>query len=174
MTRNSLLAAGLAAALVTGAGSALAQSPDKDSQSFIKTAIEGNIGEIDAGKLAQEKGKNPAVKQMGAMLVKDHTEANEKAKAAAAAVNVTPPTGSSISAKATYLKLKVLSGDSFDRSFANSMVSDHESDIKEYQKEAQKSDAVGTYAKETLPTLQKHLQEAKQLQQQLEQTTGSK
>ena len=31
-----------------------------------------NIAEIDVGKLAQEKGKNPAVKQYGAMLVKDH------------------------------------------------------------------------------------------------------
>ena len=33
-------------------------------------------------------------------------------------------------AKAAYLKLKVLSGDAFDKSFAASMVSDHESDIK--------------------------------------------
>jgi putative membrane protein len=169
-----MLAAGLAAALAMGAGAAMAQSPDKDSQSFIKTAIEGNIAEIDVGKLAQEKGKSPAVKQFGAMLVKDHSEANEKAKSAASAINVTPPTGSSIGEKATYLKLKVLSGDTFDRSFASTMVSDHESDIKEYQKEAQKSDAVGKYAKETLPTLQKHLQEAQQLQKQMEQTTGSK
>ena len=54
------------------------------------------------------------------------------------------------------------------------MVSDHQSDIKEYQQEAQKSDAVGSYAKEALPTLQKHLQEAQQLQQKRQQTTGSK
>jgi hypothetical protein len=53
-------------------------------------------------------------------------------------------------------------------------VSDHQSDIKEYQEEAQKSDAVGSYAKEALPTLQKHLQEAQKLDQTLKQTTGSK
>ena len=175
MQQKSMLAAGMAAAAVmTFAGMALAQSPDPESQSFIKTAIQGNISEIDVGKLAQKKGKNPAVKQYGAMLVKDHSAANSKAKKAAKSVKITPPTGSSMGEKATYLKLKVLSGDSFDNSFAKAMVSDHESDIKEYQKEAQKADAVGAYAKESLPTLQKHLQAAQKLEQQLEQKAGSK
>ena len=173
MKRNSIIAAGLAAAVVT-AGAAMAQQPDKDSQKFIKAAIEGNIAEIDVGKLAQKKGKNPAVKQYGAMLVKDHGAAKTKAEAAAKTVQVKPPTGSSVAEKATYLKLKVLSGDAFDKSFAASMVSDHQNDIKEYQEEAQKSDAVGSYAKEALPTLQKHLQEAQKLDQTLKQTTGSK
>jgi len=173
MKRNSIIAAGLAAAVVT-AGAAMAQQPDKDSQKFVKAAIEGNIAEIDVGKLAQKKGKNPAVKQYGAMLVKDHSAAKSKAEAAAKTVQVKPPTGSSVAEKATYLKLKVLSGDAFDKSFAASMVSDHQNDIKEYQEEAQKSDAVGSYAKEALPTLQKHLQEAQKLDQTLKQTTGSK
>src|SRR5690348_7521697 len=175
MQRKSMLAVGFgAAAFLMIAGSALAQSPDQESQSFIKTAIQGNIAEIDVGKLAQKKGKNPAVKQYGAMLVKDHGAANSKAKEAAKSVKVSPPTGSSVAEKATYLKLKVLSGDSFDNAFAKAMVSDHESDIKEYQKEAQKADAVGAYAKESLPTLQKHLQAAQKLEQQLEQKAGSK
>jgi putative membrane protein len=70
--------------------------------------------------------------------------------------------------RAAYLKLKVLSGDSFDRSFAKAMVKDHEADIKEYQKASSQSDAAGAYAKETLPTLQHHLQEAQSLNQQVQ------
>jgi putative membrane protein len=190
MIRKPMLAAGLAAGLALSMTAAQAQSTnmnanpkspaanspamnnnannnankaDKDSQSFIKTAIEGNIGEVDAGKLAQEKGKSDAVKQFGAMLVKDHSAANEKAKQVAGQLGVDPPTGSKMSAKATYLKLKVLSGDSFDRSFASSMVSDHQADIKDYQKASAKNDAAGAYAKETLPTLQEHLKEAQSL-----------
>jgi putative membrane protein len=188
MKKNAMLAAGLAAAMALSMTAAQAQnnmgSPgapaggnsattsnnnnnankaDKDSQSFIKTAIEGNIGEIDAGKLAQQKGKSDAIKQFGAMLEKDHGAANEKAKQVASQLGVDPPTGSKMSAKATYLKLKVLSGDTFDRSFAKSMVSDHQSDIKAYQKAAAKSDAAGAYAKEILPKLQEHLQEAQSL-----------
>lgn len=173
----TMLAIGLAGALA--AGSAMAQmSPpaadrtakqssnkpaDKASQKFIKTAIEGDIAEIDVGKLAQEKGQSEGVKQYGAMLVKEHGAHKAKAEEVASQLGVTPPTGSGFGAKATYAKLKLLSGDTFDRSFAKSMVKDHQDDIKEYQKEASKSDAAGQLAKETLPTLRKHLQAAQQL-----------
>ena len=169
MNAKQMLAIAVAAALALSASSALAQGkPDKDSQNFIKNAIEGNIAEVNVGKLAQEKGKSQAVKDFGKMLETDHGKANDNAKAAASQIGVEPPNGSSVMEKATYLKLKVLSGDTFDRSFANSMVSDHKSDIKTYQKEASKSDAAGQYAKQTLPDLQKHLQMAQELQAQLE------
>jgi len=189
--RISMTAVGVTAVLALAASAAQAQQtsptnqmqkqpsqtqsqaqPDKDSQKFIKAAIEGNLAEIDVGKLAQEKGQSPAVKQFADMLVKDHSEANVKAQEVAGQLKVEPPTGSSIMQKATYTKLKLLSGATFDSSFANTMVSDHESDIKEYQKEAQKSDAAGKYAKAALPTLQKHLQEAQKLQKELETKTS--
>jgi putative membrane protein len=185
MTKLSILLVSVAAAFAVAASGAQAQQTtqpasqskkaDKDSQSFIKNAIEGNIAEVDIGKLAQEKGKNPDVKKFGQMLVDDHSKANEKAKAAAGQAGVEPPTGSSLTQKGTYAKLKILQGDSFDKSFASSMVSDHQNDIKEYEKAAGKDDAVGRYAKEALPTLRTHLQHAQTLQQELKrQTTGSR
>lgn len=124
MSRKFILAAGVAAAMAFSASAALAQgkSADKDSVKFIKNAIEGNYAEVDTGKLAQEKGKSDAVKQFGAMLVKDHSAANDKAIAAAKQLGVDPPTGSGMTAKAEYLKLKVLTGDSFDKSFGKSVV----------------------------------------------------
>ena len=191
MTRKSMLLASVALAFALAASGANAQTTmksgqkadqaqaqkaDKDSQKFIKAAIEGNMAEVDVGKLAQEKGKSDAVKKFGQMLQTDHGKANEEAKSAAQNVGVEPPSGASVGEQATYLKLKVLSGDTFDKSFANTMVSDHQKDIKEYQKASGKNDAVGEYAKKTLPTLQTHLKEAQQLQAQLKQqaTTGSK
>lgn len=171
---KSILAAGFAAALALTASAALAQQPDRASQKFIKEAIQGNNAEVQVGQLAQEKGQSDAVKQYGAMLVKDHGAANDKAKQVAAQLNVDPPTGTSIGQKATYAKLKLLSGASFDKSFAKSMVSDHQKDIKEYQKEAQKNDAAGAFAKETLPVLQKHLQDAQQMARQVNQKTSSR
>jgi putative membrane protein len=56
-----------------------------------------------------------------------------------------------------------LSGPAFDRAFAKHMVQDHKKDIKEYEKEAKMSDAAGSYAKEALPTLHKHLESAQNL-----------
>jgi putative membrane protein len=56
-----------------------------------------------------------------------------------------------------------LSGATFDREFVKHMVDDHKKDIKEYEKEAKADDAAGAYAKETLPTLRKHLDTAQSL-----------
>jgi|SRR5689334_4736692 len=164
--KTTILAIGLAGALAATGAMAQTKQADKDSQKFIKNAIEGDIAEVDVGKLAQEKGQSEAVKQYGAMLVKDHGEHKAKAEQVAKELGVDPPTGSSLGAKTTYAKLKLLSGDSFDKSFAKSMVKDHQDDIKEYKKESSKNDAAGKLAKETLPTLQHHLQAAQQLASQ--------
>ncbi|HYC17321.1 MAG TPA: DUF4142 domain-containing protein [Pseudolabrys sp.] len=172
--KATMLAIGLAGALAATGAMAQTKQADKDSQKFIKAAIEGDIAEIDAGKLAQEKGQNDAVKQYGAMLVKDHTEHKAKAEEVASKLGVEPPTGSSFGAKATYAKLKVLSGAMFDRSFAKSMVSDHQEDIKEFKKESSKDDPAGQLAKESLPVLQKHLQAAQSLEKQVAQKQSSR
>jgi putative membrane protein len=58
---------------------------------------------------------------------------------------------------------------SFDKSFAKAMVNDHQEDIKEYRQRANKNDAAGRLAKETLPVLQKHLQAAQSLETQIAQ-----
>ena len=150
-----------------------AQATDANSQLFIQTAIDGNQGKINLGKLAEEKGNSPAVKSFGAMLVKDCKSAKDKAAAVAKQVDVTPPTGSIVMGMADYLKLKELSGDSFDKFFAKKIASDQRDDIKAYQEQAQKDDPVGQYAKDSLPTLQKQLQQAEKLEQQLQQTRGS-
>jgi putative membrane protein len=171
---TTLLAIGLAGALAAGTAMAQTKQVDKDSQKFIKSAIQGDIAEIDIGKLAQEKSQNEAVKQYGAMLVKDHSEHKAKAEEVASQLGVQPPTGSSVGSKATYAKLKVLSGTTFDRSFAKSMVKDHQEDIKEFQKESSKSDAAGKLAKESLPTLQKHLQAAQSLEKETAQKQSSR
>jgi putative membrane protein len=154
-----------ASALAISATSAIAQN--KDSQKFISTAIQHNYAEIDAGKLAQEKGTNPVVKEYGAMLVRDHGAANEKAQAVAKELKVDPPTGADVMHKASYVKLKVLSGDTFDKSFVNGMVSDHDADVKEFKKQASKSGPAAAHAKEVLPKLEAHLAEAKKIQTQL-------
>ncbi|MGB8586832.1 MAG: DUF4142 domain-containing protein, partial [Pseudolabrys sp.] len=64
------------------------------------------------------------VRQYGAMLVKDHGDHKAKVEQVANELGVTPPTGSGIGAKATYAKLKMLSGASFDKSFAKAMVNE--------------------------------------------------
>ena len=174
LKKTTMLAITVAGALVATGAMAQTKQVDKDSQKFIKAAIQGDIAEVDIGKLAQEKGQSDAVKQYGAMLVKDHGDHKSKAEQVASQLGVEPPTGSSLMQKATYAKLKVLSGSSFDSSFAKSMVKDHQEDVKEYKRESSKNDAAGQLAKDTLPVLQKHLQAAQSLEKQTAQKQSSR
>jgi putative membrane protein len=160
MNTRVMLGAGIAAALLCGSPS-FAQ--DKASQKFLKDAIEGNFAEVQMGQLAQKNGSAEGVRSFGQMLEKDHSDANKKATAAAGSLGVTPPNAPNSKQKADYDHMSKLSGASFDTAFAKHMVADHQKDIKEYEKEAKKSDAAATYANETLPTLHKHLETAQSL-----------
>ena len=60
--------------LVTGGTYAATASAD---ESFYKALAEGGIAEVEAGKLAQERGADSRVRDFGAMMVKDHSRQRE-------------------------------------------------------------------------------------------------
>jgi putative membrane protein len=139
------------------ASAAVAGSPDS---SFYKNAAEGGMSEVELGQLAQQKAANPSVKDFGAMMVKDHSAANDKLKALAASKQVSLPDSPSMMQKASKTKLNMMSGESFDKSYVKGMIDDHKQDIKEFQKEASegKDPDAKAFASATLPTLQMHLE----------------
>ena len=133
-----------------------ADNPDAD---FYKTAAEGGMAEVEMGKLAQDKSSNASVKDFGAMMVTDHSAANNKLKTIAAKKNVKLPTSPSVEQMATKAKLEVLSGSTFDKSYVKGMLQDHQEAVKEFQTQAssgQDPDAKA-FAAATLPTLKAHL-----------------
>ena len=156
--------------LITGVGLAVliclgstAWGQDAASKKFLQKAIEGNMAEIQMGQLAQQKGKSDEVRSFGQTLEKDHSDSNQKALEAASSMGVTPPSGPNSEQKAQYNRLSKLSGEKFDAELAKHMVLDHKKDIKEYERAAKKNDNAGTYAKDALPTLHKHLDMAQSL-----------
>jgi putative membrane protein len=134
---------------------------------FAKKAAQGGMAEVKLGKLAQEKGTSDSVKKFGQRMVEDHTKAGDELKRAAAQENINLPQDVSAKDKATYDSLSKLSGAAFDRAYARDMVKDHEEDIAEFNKEASggKNPAIKDFATQTLPTLQDHLKEAKEMRQ---------
>lgn len=137
---------------------AVAATPHADA-TFYKDAAEGGLAEVELGKLAQAKGATPAVKDFGAMMVADHSAANAKLAGIAAGKNIDLPKSPSVSQMATKGKLKLLSGDAFDKAYIKAMITDHQDDIAMFKKEAesgQDPDAKA-YAVATLPTLEEHL-----------------
>jgi putative membrane protein len=137
-----------------------AANPDS---SFFKHAAEGGIAEVDAGNLAQQKANAQNVKDFGAMMVKDHSAANEKLQSIAAAKGITLPTSASIGQMAAKAKLDLLSGSDFDTSYIKGQVRAHEQTVGLFRKEitsGQDADAKA-FAKETLPTVRSHLKAIK-------------
>lgn len=143
---------------------------------FAKEAAQGGMAEVKLGQLAQDKGSNDAVKSFGKRMMDDHSKANDKLKDAASKDNVTLPTDVSAKDQATYDKLSKLNGAAFDRAYAKDMVKDHQTDVSQFQKEASagKSDSLKGFASETLPTLQAHLKEAKEMAKSVSGTNASK
>jgi putative membrane protein len=105
------------------------------------------------------------VRNFGQMLVKDHTDNNDKAKSLAQSEGVAVPSEPKPEAKALHDKLSKLSGEAFDKEFSAAMVKDHKKDIKRFEAEAKGNDDLAKFAQQTLPTLKHHLETAQSLTQ---------
>jgi len=143
-----------------------ARTANAADQAFLNEAIQGDLAEVNMGKLAQEKGQSEAAKQFGQMLEQDHGQHLQKAKDSAQQMGVTPPTEPNPKQKKMYDQLSKMSGAQFDKEFAQHMIKDHKEDIGKYEKEAKSKGPLAQFAQETIPTLQKHLQTAERLAEQ--------
>jgi len=132
---------------------------DIPDAAFYKKAAEAGIAEVDAGNLAQQKGNSQAVKEFGAMMVKDHTAAAEKLKSLAATKNISLPTSASVGDMANKAKLEILSGDTFDKSYIKSQVKAHREAVGLFKKESTSGEdaEAKAFATATLPRLRSHL-----------------
>lgn len=79
--------------------------------------------------LALKTSKNLQITEFAQKMIKDHHALLEGAKPVAMKADVKPPTSTSTIGEAQYLKLKVLTGGAFDKSYAKTMVSDHHDDL---------------------------------------------
>jgi putative membrane protein len=93
------------------------------------------------------------------MMIKDHSAANDKLSALAGTKGISLPTSASVTEMATHAKLKLESGDTFDKAYIKDQVSAHRAALRLLRKEiatGQDSDAKD-FAKSVLPTVQGHL-----------------
>jgi predicted outer membrane protein len=157
--------AGIGAGLLMLSASSLAYAATDEE--FLKAAIGINLAEIEAGQMAQDKGESDGVKDFGKMLVNDHKKANEEATRLAEENKITPPNAASEKEQEAAKKLSGLSGAAFDTEFVNHMATGHEEAIAMFKDKADDGDnAISTFAKNTLPDLEKHLETAQSLMQE--------
>jgi putative membrane protein len=125
------------AALVFTAVTATAQPAAPASAAALNDAQIAHIAftagqiDIDAGKVALSKSKNPVVIDFANNMVKDHQAVNDQALALLKKLNVTPQdndTSKSLvaAAAAKTKELSALSGDAFDKAYIANEVAYHQ------------------------------------------------
>ncbi|GAB3927119.1 DUF4142 domain-containing protein [Larkinella terrae] len=131
--------------------------PEDDSEFAVKAAS-GGMMEVELGKLAEQKAQSKSVKDFGAMMVADHSKANEEFKTLAASKNISIPATLSEEHQKHVDDLSKLSGAEFDKEYVKLMVDDHKEDIDLFKDASfnAKDPDVKAFAGKTLPTLQKH------------------
>lgn len=163
-----------AALFVTFGGLSLAQKSDDATHfngtaktadtRFAREAAMGGMMEVELGKVAVQKASSDKVKQFGQRMIDDHTKAGDQLKEIAAKDNITLPSELDARHKAIVDRFSNMSGTSFDRAYMRDMVKDHQTDVADFQKEANNGSNpdLKSFATMTLPTLQEHLRIARE------------
>ncbi|RRV09607.1 DUF4142 domain-containing protein [Pseudomonas sp. v388] len=150
----------LAVVLSLGCQAAMA-----DSEDFVEDASAKGVAEIEAGKLAQEKGTSADVKTFAQQMITDHTAANKELLAIAQKKNLEVSDEAMLLDKAKAMILELRGAKSFDQAYANNQVMAHEQTIKLFEEEAAKGEdaELKAFATATLPKLKAHLEHARAL-----------
>jgi putative membrane protein len=123
-----------------------------------------NQMEIEAGKLAQQKGESKAIKSYGKTLVNDHTAADKQVVSLAKQLKVDLP-AESPGNDGMLEKVKATSGAEFDRTFAAEMLDDHKKDVEETTEARDKTSnpKLKKLLAGLVPKLEKHRETAQKL-----------
>lgn len=141
---------------------------EEDSK-FAVEAASGGMMEVQLGELAQQKASSQRVKDFGAMMVKDHSAANDELKNLAGMKNITLPPAPGDDHMDHIKKLSEKSGKEFDRDYMKMMVDDHQKDVDHFEKcsKDSKDPDLKAFATKTLPVLRAHLDSAKAIRDAL-------
>ncbi len=169
-----ILAASLAATLAaqttdtSATPSAPATMPDNSKlahhdKAFLRKAAECGMKEVAVSQAVMARLTNPQVQGFANAMVTDHTAANNELMALAVAKGFTLPAADP---KVTD-KWSEKSGE-LDKKYIKEMVEDHEDAVKLFEKAGKSDDPdIAAFAIKTLPTLQHHLEMAKDLKKSL-------
>lgn len=128
-------------------------------RAFMAQASEGNLGEIAAGMLAEQRGRSTTVQMLGKRYVDNHQTNERNLRMLAARLGVDLPMHPSPAGRMEMQQLQGLSGRAFDAAFLRDEMRDHMRTIAAFKQEANGggSPAVVAYARQSLPVLEEHL-----------------
>lgn len=142
---------------------------DAETSQFLVRVADAGMAEVQIGRSAESKAVNPRVKEFAAMMVRDHSAANDKVKTFASQRNVTLPDSVSNDHKDLMKKLDKKTGRDYDKAYMDAMVEGHEKVVDMFEKSGDKVNdtEVKSFINNTLPTIKAHLDSAKAIRKSL-------
>lgn len=161
----SLRPAGLLLVLALAAVPADAQL-NAAERSFITEAAGTGLYEVEGGQMAATKATQPALRAFAGQLVTQHRAAYAELQTLATANGITLPTRAEADWRGKLDRLARLSGVAFDREFVQTLgIADHEAAIAKFTAAGREArdPLLRAWIEKTLPSLQRQLQDARQL-----------
>ena len=159
--RNFLIAA-IATVLLVACGA-------PSTTDFVQKAAMSDMYEVEAGKIATQKGQTAPVKGFAEMMVDAHSKTTEELKGIIASekINVDLPTKLDAKHQKLIDDLNAASSADFDSTYAKQQVDGHQEAVDLFDSYAKKGNnaALKAFAQKTLPVIQQHLDAAKKLPQ---------
>ncbi len=157
--RLGLLAALVLVGLAPAAAAQAAAQPSTQDTQYLQALHQVNLAEITMGNLAQQKGRNTQVKDLGKQFVTDHTQLDQTTKSTAQQLNVQLPSEPTADQQKVINRLNNLSGAEFDKAWVTAELAGHVAAIQATQTEISQGSeqSVVTLAQDALPVLQAHL-----------------
>jgi putative membrane protein len=136
-----------------------------DTGAFVSNAGQSDMYEVQAGQMAQTRGKAADVKAFGKMMVTDHTAMMNEMKPLVTAAGQTPPAGLDQRRQGMLDNLKAASDADFDKVYLDQQEAAHNEALTLMKGYADNGDDAGLKAgaAKAVPKIQAHLDRVKQL-----------
>ena len=158
----------LAAAMTFGTAAVAVAEVSETDRTFIEQAAMGGHEEVATGESAA-KSENPAVAAFGRQMIEDHTRLNDELGVIAKGLGITPPDSPSLAQQAKGAATAILPGATFDRTYIDTQVEDHQETLQLMRNEASNGNdpQLKAFAQRAVPIIERHLAEAEKLQREI-------
>jgi putative membrane protein len=142
-----------------------AQTNVKADSRLVHEVTADNLLEIRLGQLAEKKTSNAEVKQFGQRMVTDHTKLEDQWTSVASKNGLAFKPGLGRMHERKINRLEKVSGKDFDRSYMTTMIQQHQDEVDYLQNEGRSAQSapVRDLVTSSLPTLQEHLTQAREI-----------
>jgi putative membrane protein len=170
-----------AGAQTGGSGSSGASAPSSPSQrsaaratsedhEMLEDLAHAHLAEIEASRIALDKTRNASVRSFAQQMIDEHGQALQELQQLGQKKQLSVPTETDFQHKAIAAALRLLSGDTFDRQYIRQVgVNDHRRSVDLLMKMQQsaRDPELQAHAGKLLPGVQRHLAQAREMQQKM-------